>query len=424
MPQADREAAGDHPAAGAGEAGRAGSAACGGFSRRRMLFGAGGAAALAAGGAATAAALRDGGDRAAAPDPVVPFHGPHQAGILTPRQQHVRLAAFDLGTRTDRGRAAALLIRWTTAAGHLTRGEALPPELEPPGSRAAETGVLAGSGPARLTLTFGLGHAFFDRTGLTAARPEALAALPAFPEDRLDPARGDGDLLVQIGADDPFVTAHVLRTLQRLARGEAALRWTMTGFTAADGRRNLMGQVDGTNNPDARRALLSGPGVPAWLAGGSYVVIRRIRMLLDHWDTLPPTHREQALGRRTADGAPLTGGTEHTPVDLAAVRPDGVPVIATNAHIRLAAPASNNGATLVRRSWSYHDGPRADGTPDAGLLFTAWQPDPRTGFVPVQHRLSRGDALSRYLVHEASALFAVPGGISPGGYVAQALLEG
>ncbi|MFJ8159458.1 Dyp-type peroxidase [Streptomyces sp. NPDC096136] len=389
---------------------------------RRALLTAGGLAVTAGGGAATAAALR-GGDGTGA-SALIPFHGRQQAGILTPRQQYVRLAAFDFGARADRGRAAALLLRWTSAAEHLVRGEAVPPELEPPGSRAAETGALAGTAPARLTLTFGLGPTFFDRTGLTAARPEALAPLPAFGEDQLDAARSDGDLLVQIGADDAFVAAHVLRALQRLARGEAKLRWTMTGFTAADGRRNLMGQVDGTNNPDPAKALVTAPDAPAWLTGGSYVVIRRIRMLLDHWDTLPPTHREQALGRRTADGAPLTGGSERTPVDLNAARADGVPVIATNAHIRLAAPASNNGATMVRRSWSYHDGLRADGTPDAGLLFLAWQPDPRTGFIPVQQRLSRGDALTRYLVHETSALFAVPGGIRPGGYVAQALMEG
>ncbi|MER5931808.1 Dyp-type peroxidase [Streptomyces sp. NPDC002054] len=421
MPAADEGVADADADASAGQTGRPATAGRRRVSRRTLLAG-GGLAALAGGGTVTAAALRS--DGRATASAVIPFHGPHQAGILTPRQQHVRLAAFDLGNRTDRGRAAALLLRWTSAAEHLTRGEAVPAELEPPGSRAAETGALDGSAPARLTVTFGLGPTFFDRTGLTAARPATLAPLPSFPEDQLDPARSDGDLLVQIGADDAFVTAHVLRTLQRLAHGEAKLRWAMTGFTAADGRRNLMGQIDGTNNPEPARALLNGPDVPPWLEGGSYVVIRRIRMLLDHWDTLPPTHREQVLGRRAADGAPLTGGTERTPVDLAAARPDGVPVIAANAHIRLAAPASNHGATMVRRSWSFHDGLRADGTPDAGLLFMAWQSDPRTGFIPVQQRLSRGDALARYLVHETSALFAVPGGTRPGGYVAQALLEG
>ncbi|MFG2485446.1 Dyp-type peroxidase [Streptomyces virginiae] len=186
-----------------------------------------------------------------------------------------------------------------------------------------------------------------------------------------------------------------------------------------------MGRLDGTANPSpadaaARdRILVTAPGAPPWPAGGSYVVVRRIRMLLDHWDTLPLEHREQAVGRRAADGSPLTGGTEHTAPDLAANRPDGVPVIAHDAHIRPAAPGANGGATMLRHGWSYYDGLRADGTPDAGMLFVAWQSDPRTGFVPVQRCLARGDALGRYLIHEASSLFVVPGGIRPGGYVGQ-----
>ncbi|MGW6945703.1 Dyp-type peroxidase [Streptomyces xanthophaeus] len=402
---------------------------------RRTLLGVGGLGIVGAG-AAAAAALRTGPARPA-PAPTVPFHGRHQAGILHPRQAHVRLAAFDFGVRTDRGRAAALLLRWSSAAERLTRGEPVGEELSPPGSRATDTGAAHGVGPASLTLTFGLGASLFDRIGMAAARPEALAPLPAFPDDQLDPARGGGDLFVQIAADDPLVTVHALRTLQRLAHGEAAVRWTMTGFTSAPvgaspggAHRNLMGHLDGSANPDpadpARlaRIVVSDPAAPAWLAGGSYLVVRRIRMLLDHWDTLPLSHRDQAVGRRTSDGAPLTGGTQTSPADLGAARPDGVPVIAANAHVRLASPAATGGATMLRRGWSYHDGLRPDGTPDAGMLFLCWQSDPRTGFVPVQQRLARGDALARYTVHETSSLFAAPGGVTPGAYVGQALLEG
>ncbi|MGW9370596.1 Dyp-type peroxidase [Streptomyces xanthophaeus] len=402
---------------------------------RRTLLGVGGLGIVGAG-AAAAAALRTGPARPA-PAPTVPFHGRHQAGILHPRQAHVRLAAFDFGVRTDRGRAAALLLRWSSAAERLTRGEPVGEELSPPGSRATDTGAAHGVGPASLTLTFGLGASLFDRIGMAAARPEALAPLPAFPDDQLDPARGGGDLFVQIAADDLLVTVHALRTLQRLAHGEAAVRWTMTGFTSAPegaspggAHRNLMGHLDGSANPDpadpARlaRIVVSDPAAPAWLAGGSYLVVRRIRMLLDHWDTLPLSHRDQAVGRRTSDGAPLTGGTQTSPADLGAARPDGVPVIAANAHVRLASPAATGGATMLRRGWSYHDGLRTDGTPDAGMLFLCWQSDPRTGFVPVQQRLARGDALARYTVHETSSLFAAPGGVTPGAYIGQALLEG
>ncbi|MFD8986364.1 Dyp-type peroxidase [Streptomyces sp. NPDC059564] len=401
--------------------------------RRRALLGAGGLAALAAGGAALAAddpAVRG---PAAAPGPPgrIPFHGPHQAGILTPRQACARLAALDLTPGADRARAAALLRAWTVAAERLSRGE-------PPGEADADTGVALGAGPASLTVTFGFGAGFFDRTGLASARPPALAPLPAFPGDRLDPARSGGDLFLQVAAADPFAAVHALRALQRIARGAAATRWEMTGFTrpsgtgAADGtHRNLMGQLDGTANPDPAadraqrdRILVTGPDAPGWLRGGSYVVVRRIRMLLDHWEGLPVHHREQAVGRRVTDGAPLTGGTERTPVDLDAARPDGVPVIAANAHIRLAAPKTNSGATMLRRGWSYYDGPRPDGAPDAGMLFVAWQTDPGTGFLPVQHRLARGDALARYVEHEASALFVAPRGAAPGEWIGQALLEG
>ncbi|MFB8303047.1 Dyp-type peroxidase [Kitasatospora purpeofusca] len=390
---------------------------------RRRLLGAGGLAALLGGGALV---LNSGGAPAPAVPALrpgrgtsVPFHGAHQAGILTPRQSCAQLLALDLLPDADRRRTADLLRAWSAAAERLSRGRPDPGDAAPPGD------------PASLTVTFGFGSTLFDRLGLTAVRPPALAPLPAFPGDELDPARGGGDLFVQIAADDPLVVVQALRTVRRLARGTAGTRWLMAGFTRAPGpatHRNLMGQLDGTGNPDLAdpaqrsRILLSGPDAPAWLAGGSYAVVRRIRMLLEHWEGLPLEHREQAVGRRVADGAPLTGGTEFTPADLDAARPDGVPVIAANAHVRLAAPASNGGATMLRRSWSYFDGLRQDGTPDAGTLFVAWQNDPRSAFVPVQRRPARTDALARYVVHESSAVFAVPGGAEPGDWVGRALL--
>ena len=160
------------------------------------------------------------------------------------------------------------------------------------------------------------------------------------------------------------------------------------------------------------------------MAGGSYAVVRRIRMLLDSWDQLSVARQEKVIGRRKSDGAPLSGGTETTPVDLGKIGPDGVLAIAGDAHVRVAAAASNGGAAMLRRAFSYHDGIGTDGAPDAGLLFVAWQADPLRGFVPVQRKLDGADGLSRFLRHEASALFAVPGGCGPGEYVGQRLLEG
>ncbi|MEV6005701.1 iron uptake transporter deferrochelatase/peroxidase subunit [Streptomyces sp. NPDC051976] len=415
----------------------AGSGAPGAFSRRRLLStaGAAGAAGLVVGGAAGA-----GGALAARDAPValttvgssrVPFEGRHQAGIVEPAQARGHLVAFDLAPGADRRTAAALLRRWSDAARAMTGTGS------PTTPAAYDDQVADDAGPSSLTVTFGFGRTFFSRTGLTAHLPEALAPLPDFPADHLDTRRSNGDLWVQIGADDALVAFHALRVIQKAAGSAAAVRWQMNGFNRTPGAtarpmtgRNLMGQIDGTNNPKpsepdfARKVFVPSAGTPQWMAGGSYAVVRRIRMLLDSWDRLSVARQEKVIGRRKSDGAPLSGGTETTPVDLGKIGPDGALAIAGDAHVRVAAAASNGGAAMLRRAFSYHDGIGTDGAPDAGLLFVAWQADPLRGFVPVQRKLDGADGLSRFLRHEASALFAVPGGCGPGEYVGQRLLEG
>ncbi|WP_031508659.1 iron uptake transporter deferrochelatase/peroxidase subunit [Streptomyces megasporus] len=407
-----------------------------GPSRRRLLgtAGAAGAAGLvlgAAGGAlGTAVATESPTALATVGRNRVPFHGVHQPGIVEPAQAHGHLIAFDLVADAGRKEAAALLRRWSRTAEALMAGET-------PSSRLHDTGIALDAGPSSLTVTFGFGRSFFDRTGLTAHRPAALEPLPPFSADELDAKRSDGDLWVQIGADDALVAFHALRALQREADGTARVRWQMNGFNRSPGAtatprtaRNLMGQVDGTNNPREtdedfeRRVFVPSGGDPAWMAGGSYAVLRRIRMLLDDWERTPLAEQEKVIGRRKSDGAPLSGGSETTPVDLEKRNAGGDLAIAADAHVRVTAPETNGGAVMLRRSFSYHDGFRDDGAPDAGLLFIAWQADPMKGFVPVQRKLDRGDALSRFIRHEASALFAVPGGAGEGEYVGQRLLEG
>ncbi|MET9695525.1 iron uptake transporter deferrochelatase/peroxidase subunit [Streptomyces sp. NPDC006529] len=414
------------------------------ISRRRLLgtVGAAGAAGLAlgaTGGALAHSALAgsEGSGGAAVPSAAlgataVAFHGDHQAGITTPLQAKGHVLAFDLAPGAGRKEAVALMRRWSDSARRLMAGQE---------AGAADSGIALDAGPCSLTVTFGFGHSFFDRTGLTARRPVALDPLPEFSADRLDPQRGNGDLWIQIGADDALVAFHALRTLQKDAGEAARVRWQMNGFNRTPGAtakamtaRNLLGQIDGTGNPkpsdaDFERRIFvpgtgPGPAEHAWMAGGSYAVVRRIRMLLDDWDKQSLAKQEQVIGRKKADGAPLTGGTETTKPDLDKIGPDGKPVIASNAHARISAPAQNGGAAMLRRPFSYHDGIGADGTPDAGLLFICWQADPLRGFVPVQRKLDRGDALSDFIRHEASGLYAVPRGPRPEEYVGQPLLEG
>ncbi|WP_370672036.1 iron uptake transporter deferrochelatase/peroxidase subunit [Streptomyces sp. BpilaLS-43] len=411
----------------------------GGVTRRRLIGGAGaaGAAGLvlgAAGGAGGYAATRD--DVPAALTTVGSteemFHGKHQPGILTPLQARGHLIAFDLTPGAGRKEAAALMRRWSAVAERLMAGR-------PSGDGAGhDTGVALDAGPSSLTVTFGFGRTFFDRTGLVARRPAGLDPLPSFSSDHLDAKRSDGDVWVQIGADDALVAFHALRAVQKEAGEAARMRWQMNGFNRTPGAtaepmtaRNLMGQLDGTGNPkpaesdfEERVFVQADDAAHAWLEGGSYAVVRRIRMLLDDWEKLTVDRQERVIGRRKADGAPLSGGTETTEMDLDKAGPDGRLLIPDNAHARISSPEKNGGAAMLRRPFSYHDGLSDDGTPDAGLLFICWQADPFRGFVPVQRKLDRGDALSPFIRHEASGLFAVPGGTAPGEYVGQRLLEG
>ncbi|MER8028761.1 iron uptake transporter deferrochelatase/peroxidase subunit [Streptomyces bauhiniae] len=399
---------------------------------RRTLLGTAGATGLVLGAAGGALGY------AAAPAPATPltsigtdramFHGKHQPGITDALQAHGHLVAFDLKPGAGRKEAAALLRRWSAAAERLMAGEAAPHE---------DTDVARDAGPSSLTVTFGFGHSFFARTGLEKQRPAALDPLPDFSADHLDKKRGEGDLWVQIGANDALVAFHALRTLQKEAGDAARVRWQMNGFNRSPGTtahalttRNLMGQIDGTRNPKPaepdfdKRIFVPASGEPAWMANGSYAVVRRIRMLLDDWEKLARPAQEAVIGRRKSDGAPLSGGHETTPMDLEKADAQGEYVVPLNAHARITRPDQNGGAAMLRRPFSFHDGFDADGTPDAGLLFICWQADPLRGFVPVQRKLDRGDALSRYLRHEASGLYAVPGGAAKGEYVGQRLLDG
>ncbi|WP_329253509.1 iron uptake transporter deferrochelatase/peroxidase subunit [Streptomyces sp. NBC_01478] len=401
---------------------------------RRQLLGTAGATGLVLGAAGGAVGY------ASAPAGATPltslgadmamFHGKHQPGITEGLQARGHLVAFDLAAGASRKEAAALLRRWSTTAERLMAGEAAAHD---------DTEVARDAGPSSLTITFGFGNSFFSRTGLEKQRPVSLDPLPDFSSDQLDKARSNGDLWVQIGANDALVAFHALRTIQKDAGSAAKVRWQMNGFNRTPGAtahtmtaRNLMGQLDGTRNPKPtesdfdKRIFVpaSGSTDPTWMANGSYAVVRRIRMLLDDWEKLSVGAQEDVVGRRKSTGAPLSGGGETTAMDLEKTDAKGALVVPINAHARIARPDQNGGAAMLRRPFSYHDGIAADGTPDAGLLFVCWQADPLRGFVTVQRKLDRGDALSTYIRHEASGLFAVPGGAAKGEYVGQRLLEG
>jgi deferrochelatase/peroxidase EfeB len=401
--------------------------------RRRFLGSALGAAGVVAAGGvgfgvARATEPGDATTPSTAPD-TVPFYGAHQAGIATAAQDRLAFGAFDV-TTSDADTLARLLGTWAAAAAQLTNGLPVGAVENAPQLPPIDTGEAVGLGAAKLTITVGFGPALFDdRFGLAGKRPAALASIPALPGDTLDPDRSGGDLCVQACADDPTVAFHVIRNFARLARGIAVLRWSQLGFgrtsstsTAQETERNLMGFKDGTRNIKEESAgdfddyvWVGSDTDQPWMKGGSYLVARRIRMLIESWDTDYLADQEAVFGRFKTSGAPLTGKDEFDTPDLNAAK-GGKPVIASDAHIRLAAPATNGGQKILRRGYSYTDGiDSTTGLLDAGLFFIAFQQDPRKQFVPIQRRLGGSDALNEYIRHTSSAVFAVPPGLSAAG---------
>lgn len=407
----------------------------GGLSRRGLLGLAvgGGVAGLAVGlGAGTAGGMALGRARAAEDaESRYEFFGAHQAGITTPVQDHLHFASFDIMPRTDRDDLISLLQDWSYAAARMTQGLEVSASGAVNGPAEAppdDTGEALGLPAAGLTLTFGFGPGLFenedgDRYGLAARRPSGLERLPAFLGDDLDPAASHGDLCIQACADDPQVAVHAIRNLSRIAFGRARLRWSQLGFgktsrtTSSQATpRNLFGFKDGTANilADDTAALAEHVWVaegdePSWMAGGSYLVARKIAMLIETWDRVRLAEQDTIIGRDKGAGAPLSGGDEFTAPDFRGTKIDA------HSHVRLAHPEQNDGIRILRRGYNYVDGNNALGRLDAGLFFLSYQRDPAQ-FISLQRRLST-DRLNEYIRHVGSGIWAIPPGVRPGSYV-------
>ena len=445
------------------------------FAASRRVFVGGAAAGAIAAASAAIASGRPAEPAAPAADGAsdrIAFFGPHQAGIQTPQQTSTIFASFDVIT-DGADDLRHLLARWTQAASRLTTGATI----------ADDSLETVGLPPRRLTLTFGFGPTLFqrdgrDRFGIAGRRPAPLMDLPTFNGDQVEARYSGGDLLVQASADDPAIAFHAIRQLARLAAGNdagsgyggkrpgataasdavppvAVLRWTQSGFlpgaVGGETPRNLLGFKDGTQNPGVPHPaeisggrLLGNGGFGehvwvadnrdgAWMQGGTYLVLRRIRLSVEHWDRTPVDFQEEVIGRRKRSGAPLTAGheDEFAPLDLDRLDADGNPVIAQTAHVRLGSAAANGGARILRRSYAYSDGlnmvaerwpPWRQGLEyDAGLLFAGYGADPRRGFIPMFGRMSKLDMLNQFATHTGSAIFALPGGVAAGGALGDGL---
>ncbi|WP_306589509.1 Dyp-type peroxidase [Geothrix sp. 21YS21S-4] len=376
-----------------------------------------------------------------------------------PIQHQNYFAAFDLAT-TKREDVIKLLKAWTEAAARMTAGEtaqplegglklAVPPatpvevfDTPDSGIIAADTGETIGMSPSRLTITFGFGATLFtkdgkDRFGLASQRPEALVDMPKFIGDQLAENRTGGDISVQACAEDPQVAFHAVRQLARIAEGVAHIRWVQIGFRPNTGSRHLFGfSVEGMENPSVEdpkvmaKVVWSGNEGPEWMRGGSYIVARRMRFALEHWDQMPTKYQEKAVGGGKYHGSPMMNPHQSAEPSPAALEDDD-PAAHPPSHLDIVGP---HAATMFRRSYSYNDGvnftterwpPWRQGLEyDAGMFFICYQRDPRTGFIKLFDMIAKQDfRLNQFWTHEGSGLFACPPGVEKGGYIGQGLFE-
>jgi deferrochelatase/peroxidase EfeB len=408
-------------------------------SRRNFLKGtvSGAAGTALAGGALIGGAHADAeaatADSAPAQAPSYPFHGPHQAGILTPgpaqKQAASLVASFDV-TAGSRAELASLFQTLTQRARALTAGGP-PPDLgvgQPP----SDSDVLGPTMPADgLTLTVGVGASLFDsRFGLAGRKPAKLTPMTTFPNDALEPAWLHGDVSLQVCANHADAVHHALRDITRHTRGAMQARWKMQGYGApprpSGSGRNLMGFKDGTANPAGPLAQsliwVDDPAEPAWAQGGSYQVVRLIRMLVEFWDRVSITEQEGMFGRRRDSGAPLDGNNEFdTPNYRADPHGDVIPL---DSHIRLANPRTpaTERQRLVRRSYNYDLGFDPNGDMQTGHVFICYQQDVRRQFETVQRRLINEPLIDYVTPFGGGYFFVLPGVRDASDWYAKALL--
>jgi deferrochelatase/peroxidase EfeB len=421
--------------------------------RRVFLTGALGAAGVVAGAAAAGGVVGAAGGyayRASRPAPAsevalenaqagllppVPFEGKYQAGILPQSQRQTAVIAFS-ATAEGRGELTDLFQAITARARFLTAGGTPPPVGI--GGPPSDSGVLGPTVvPDGLTVTLGVGSALFDdRYGLADRLPTGLTPMHPFPNDDLDPAQTGGDLVLQLSAGHTDAVVHALRDIARHTRGGMQVLWRIDGFSSparpsGTVPRNMMGFMDGISNPDTTsQAEMDNlvwiqpntAGEPAWTAGGSYLVVRLIRMFVEFWDRVDITEQENMIGRRRDTGYPLDATSIHATPNYA-LDPEG-DVIPLTAHMRLAnprVPRSANGR-ILRRAYNYDRGIDQVGDLDIGLVFTCFQQNIRRQFETVQTRLINEPLVDYISPFGGGYFLALPGVVDGTDYLGRALL--
>jgi dye decolorizing peroxidase len=342
-------------------------------------------------------------------------------GIELPIQSVTNFVTLDLKSTTDLAAMKRWMLLLTDDIQRLAKGE---PVLADPNPELS-------IGAAGFSAYVGFGYSLFEKLNLQNELPSGFIELPSFKMDKFQEEFVGGDVLIHVAADDPIVLSHATRSLIRDSMPFATLRNMQAGFAHSPGmvsegvtHRNLMGQIDGTANPKLNTSDFDDvvwiQDGPLWIQGGTLLVYRRIEMNLDTWDQLGAPAKEEVIGRKLSNGAPLTGEKESDIPDLDARHANGLKVIPEFAHIRRAAPDAP-GERIFRRPFSYELPATQAGSANVGLIWTAYQRDIEKQFLPIQRRLEQLDLLNNWTTPIGSAVFAIPRGVAPGEVIGQGL---
>jgi dye decolorizing peroxidase len=342
---------------------------------------------------------------AASSAPTISPYGRYQTGVVAPSipQSHVQMMVFDLPAPAALDSALVLL-------------GGLIPQL-----MSGRASSVAAFDPARLTITLGLGPSVLRQLAGSRSGAPGTTDLPTFAREQLGSAT-QGDLLLQVCADDPALLGATCAELRTQLSSRARPSWGQGGQRGParpDGStRNVLGFVDGVIVPRGSVQLatdvwLSGP---APVAGGTIAVIRRIRLNIAGFLNRSVGEQERAVGRRRSDGAPLSGGEPSSDIDLEAKTPAGAYLVPVDAHARRADPKPLGLPLMLRRSYGYSNGPD-----DQGLLFICFQNDLHT-FVATQRRIDEQDAMLHDSLTTGSSTFLILPGWSAAGRLGEGLL--
>jgi dye decolorizing peroxidase len=331
----------------------------------------------------------------------IPFYGEHMPGIEEDIQAVTKLITFELNEDTTKDDMYRWMRLLTLDISAMAEGA---PVLGHPSPGLEK-------GPSGFSAYVGFGPSMFAKLGLEEEMPEGFGKLPEFPGDALQEEYSGGDVIIHVSADDPVVLSQRSRLLIRNSLPFATIKSVQDGFAnvpepnkeqGSVEHRNLFGQIDGTVNPvlgseDFDNVVWLDEDAPSWAEDGTILLVRRIAMLMESWDSLGTREKEESIGRTLDDGSLL----DEKPED---------------SHVSLAQPENEN-ERIFRRPFSYEEDPKADGTTDAGLLFLTYQENIYEQFVPIQERLAASDRLNLWIQHVGSSEWVIPGGVSAEGEV-------